>query len=225
MSSTQSLTRSLIGQKVLMAVSGVVLLLFVFVHMAGNLHFFEGPQAIADYAKFLPAVGAPVLGYGQALWIVRVALIVAVVVHILAAWSVTRASWAARPVGYRRLEQVETTYAARTMRWGGVIVLLFVVFHLMDLTFGSANPSYVHLDPYHNMVASFTRWPVAVSYLVAMGVLCLHLYHGIYSGFQTLGLNHPRYNRFRRGLALVYAGVVAAGFASVPLSILAGWMR
>jgi len=225
MSSTQSLTRSLIGQKVLMAVSGVVLLLFVFAHMAGNLHFFEGPQAIGDYARFLRTVGAPVLGYGQALWIVRVALIVAVVVHILAAWSVTRASWAARPVGYRRLEKVETTHAARTMRWGGVIILLFVVFHLMDLTFGSANPSYVHLDPYHNMVASFTRWPVAVSYLVAMGVLCLHMYHGIYSGFQTLGLNHPRYNRFRRGLALVYAGVVAAGFASVPLSILAGWMR
>ncbi|HKV71421.1 MAG TPA: succinate dehydrogenase cytochrome b subunit [Gemmatimonadales bacterium] len=225
MSSTQSLTRSLIGQKVLMAVSGVVLLLFVFAHMAGNLHFFEGPQAIADYAKFLRTVGAPVLGYGQALWIVRAVLIVALAVHILAAWSVTRASWAARPVGYRRLEKVETTYAARTMRWGGVIILLFVIFHLMDLTFGSANPSYVHLDPYHNMVASFTRWPVAVSYLVAMGVLCLHMYHGIYSGFQTLGLNHPRYNRFRRGLAVVYAGVVAAGFASVPLSILAGWMR
>lgn len=225
MSSTQSLTRSLIGQKILMAVSGVVLLLFVFAHMAGNLHFFEGPQAIADYAKFLRTVGAPVLGRGQALWIVRLVLIVSVVVHVLAAWAVTRASWAARPVGYRQLEPVETTYAARTMRWGGVIVLLFVIFHLLDLTFGSANPSFVHLDPYHNMIASFSRWPVAVSYLVAMAVLCLHMYHGIYSGFQTLGLNHPRYNRFRRGLAGVYAGLVAAGFASVPLSILAGWMR
>ena len=225
MSSTQSLTRSLIGRKVLMAVAGVVLLLFVFAHMAGNLHFFEGPQAIADYARFLRTVGAPVLGYGQALWVVRIVLIVSVVVHIWAAWSVTRASWAARPVGYRQLEKVETTYAARTMRWGGVIILLFVVYHLMDLTFGSANPSYVHLDPYHNMIASFSRWPVAVSYLIAMGVLCLHMYHGIYSGFQTLGLNHPRYNRFRRGLAGAYALIVAAGFASVPLSILAGWMR
>lgn len=225
MSSTQSLTRSLIGQKVLMAVTGVVLLLFVFAHMAGNLHFFEGPKAIADYALFLRTVGAPVLGYGQALWIVRIVLIVSVLVHVWAAWSVTRASWAARPVGYRQLEKVETTYAARTMRWGGVIILLFVVFHVLDLTFGSANPSYIHLDPYHNMVASFSRWPVAVSYLLAMGVLCLHMYHGIYSGFQTLGLNHPRYNRFRRGLAGVYAFVVAAGFASVPLSILAGWMR
>jgi succinate dehydrogenase / fumarate reductase cytochrome b subunit len=225
MSSTQSLTRSLIGRKVLMAVSGVVLLLFVFVHMAGNLHFFEGPQQIADYARFLRTVGAPVLGYGQALWIVRIVLLVSVVVHILSAWAVTRASWAARPVGYRQLQAVETTYAARTMRWGGVIILLFVVFHLLDLTFGSANPSYVPLDPYHNMIASFSRWPVAVSYLIAMGALCLHMYHGIYSAFQTLGLNHPRYNRFRRGVAGAYAIVVAAGFASVPLSILAGWMR
>ena len=225
MPSTQSLTRSLIGRKVLMAVSGVVLLLFVLAHMAGNLHFFEGPERIAAYARFLRTVGEPVLGYGQALWIVRAVLIVSVVVHILSAWLVTRASWAARPVGYRMLEPVETTYAARTMRWGGVIILLFVVYHLMDLTFGNANPSFVHLDPYHNMVASFARWPVAVAYLVAMAALCLHLYHGIYSAFQTLGLNHPRYNRWRRGFAGAYAVVVAAGFAAVPVSILAGWMR
>jgi succinate dehydrogenase / fumarate reductase cytochrome b subunit len=111
------------------------------------------------------------------------------------------------------------------MRWGGVIILLFVVFHLMDLTFGNANPAFVHLDPYHNMVASFARWPVSVVYLAAMGMLCLHMYHGIYSGFQTLGLNHPRYNRWRRRFAGGYAVLVAAGFASVPVSILAGWMR
>lgn len=225
MPSKQSLTRSLIGQKVLMAVSGVVLLLFVFAHMAGNLHFFEGPERIGTYARFLRTVGEPVLGYGQALWIVRAVLIVSVGVHVLSAWQVTRASWAARPVGYRFLERVETTYAARTMRWGGFIILLFVVFHLMDLTFGNANPAFVHLDPYHNMVASFSRWPVAVSYLVAMGMLCLHMYHGIYSGFQTLGLNHPRYNRWRRGLAGAYAVAVATGFASVPVAILAGWVR
>lgn len=225
MASTQSLTRSLIGRKVLMAVSGVVLLLFVLAHMAGNLHFFEGPERIAAYARFLRTVGEPVLGYGQALWLVRIVLLLSVGVHLLSAWSVTRASWAARPVAYRRLATVETTYAARTMRWGGVIILLFVIFHLLDLTFGSANPAYVPLDPYHNMVASFSRWPVAVAYLVAMGALCLHLYHGIYSGFQTLGLNHPRYNRYRRGFAGAFAIVVAGGFAAVPVSILAGWMR
>ena len=225
MSAKPSLVRSLIGRKVLMAVSGVVLLLFVLAHMAGNLHFFEGPERIAAYARFLRTVGAPVLGYGQALWIVRLVLIAAVGVHIWSAWAVTRASWAARPIGYRRLQAVETTYAARTMRWGGVILLLFVVFHLLDLTFGTANPDFVPLDPYHNLVASFSRWPVAGSYLVAMGALCLHLYHGIYSGCQTLGLNHPRYNGWRRGFAAAFAIVVAAGFASVPVAVLAGWAR
>jgi len=99
------------------------------------------------------------------------------------------------------------------------------VFHLLDLTFGRANPAYVELDPYHNMIASFSRWPVAVSYLVAMAALCLHMYHGIYSGCQTLGLNHPRYNRWRRGVAAAYAIAVALGFASVPAAVLAGWVR
>jgi len=225
MSQTPSLVRSLIGRKVLMAVSGGVLLLFVLAHMAGNLHFFEGPARIDAYARFLRTVGEPVLGYGQALWIVRIVLLVSVAVHLWSAWAVTRASWAARPLGYRRLEAVETSYAARTMRWGGVILILFIVFHLLDLTFGRANPSYVELDPYHNMVASFSRWPVAVSYLVAMAALCLHLYHGIYSACQTLGLNHPRYNRWRRGFAALYALVVAAGFASVPVAVLTGWGR
>ena len=225
MSSKPSIVRSLIGRKVLMAVSGVVLLLFVLAHMVGNLHFFEGPDRIDAYARFLRTVGEPVLGYGQALWIVRIVLLVAVGVHIWSAWAVTRASWAARPVGYRMLAPVETTYAARTMRWGGVILILFIVFHLLDLTFGRANPAYLELDPYHNMIASFSRWPVAVSYLVAMAALCLHMYHGIYSGCQTLGLNHPRYNHWRRGVAAAYAIAVALGFASVPAAVLAGWVR
>jgi len=225
MSQTPSLARSLIGRKVLMAVSGVVLLLFVLAHMVGNLHFFEGPARIDAYARFLRTVGEPVLGYGQALWVVRIVLLVAVGVHLWSAWAVTRASWAARPVPYRRLAAVETTYAARTMRWGGVILILFILFHLLDLTVGTANPAYVELDPYHNMIASFSRWPVAAAYLLAMGALCLHMYHGIYSGCQTLGLNHPRYNRWRRGIAAVYAVGVAAGFAAVPVAVLAGWAR
>lgn len=225
MSSVWSLTRSLIGKKVIMAVSGVVLLGFVFAHMVGNLHFFEGPEKIAAYAVFLRTVGEPVFSYGQALWLVRIVMIVAVLAHVASAWAVSRASWRARPVDYHALEQVETTYAARTMRWGGVLILLFVVFHLLDLTFGSANPAFVHLDPYHNMVASFSRWPVAIAYIVAMLALCLHMYHGIYSGFQTLGLNHPRYNHLRRGFAGLYALVVAGGFISVPVAVLAGWVK
>jgi succinate dehydrogenase / fumarate reductase cytochrome b subunit len=225
MSRVTALTHSLIGKKVVMAVSGIVLLGFVLGHMAGNLKVFQGPAHFNAYAEGLRTVGAPFFGRGQLLWIVRIFLIVAVGAHIWAAWVVTRASWAARPAGYHALRLVETTYAARTMRWGALIILAFVTFHLLDLTFGPANPGFIPGDAYHNVVATFQRAPVAVGYLVAMGTLCLHMYHGIYSGFQTLGLNHPKYNAARRGFALVFSLVVALGFAAVPLAVLTGVVR
>jgi succinate dehydrogenase / fumarate reductase cytochrome b subunit len=225
MSRVTALTHSLIGKKVVMAVSGIVLLGFVLGHMAGNLKVFQGPEHFNAYAEGLRTVGAPFFGRGHLLWIVRIFLIVAVGAHILAAWAVTRASWAARPAGYHTLRLVETTYAARTMRWGALIILAFVTFHLLDLTFGPANPAFIPGDAYHNVVATFLRAPVAVGYLVAMGTLCLHMYHGIYSGFQTLGLNHPKYNAARRGFALVFSLVVAVGFAVVPLAVLIGVVR
>jgi succinate dehydrogenase / fumarate reductase cytochrome b subunit len=108
------------------------------------------------------------------------------------------------------------------MRWGAVLILLFVVFHLLDLTFGAVNPGFVPGDAYDNVIRTFTRVPVALAYVVAMAALCLHMYHGIYSGFQTLGLNHPKYNVLRRGFALGFAVVVAAGFVAVPVAVLAG---
>jgi succinate dehydrogenase / fumarate reductase cytochrome b subunit len=225
MAGVTALTRSLIGKKVLMAVTGVVLLAFVLGHMIGNLKVFQGPAHFDAYAEGLRTVGAPFFGRGQLLWLVRLVLIASVLLHIWAAWMVTRASWAARPVGYRRLVLTETTYAARTMRWGAVIILLFLVFHLLDLTFGPANPAFVVGDAYHNVVATFQRVPVALGYLVAMAALCLHLYHGIYSGAQTLGFNHPRYNAWRRRGAAGFALIVAAGFGAVPLAVLAGVVR
>jgi succinate dehydrogenase / fumarate reductase cytochrome b subunit len=225
MSRVTTLTQSLVGKKVVMAVSGVVLLGFVLGHMVGNLKIFQGPEHFNAYAEGLRTVGAPFFGRGQLLWLVRLALIAAAGLHIWAAYVVTRASWAARPVAYRTLRLVETTYAARTLRWGAVIILLFVVYHLLDLTFGPANPAFLPGDAYHNVVASFGRAPVAVAYLVAMGALSLHLYHGIYSACQTLGLNHPRYNAARRGFALVFSLVVAGGFAAVPLAVLTGGVR
>jgi succinate dehydrogenase cytochrome b subunit len=220
-----ALTQSLIGKKVVMAVSGVVLLGYVLGHMAGNLKIFQGSEHFNAYAEGLRTVGAPFFGRGQLLWIVRLVLIAAVGLHIWAAWVVTRASWAARPAAYRTLRLVETTYAARTMRWGAVIILAFVTFHLLDLTFGRANPGFIPGDAYHNVVATFQRVPVALGYLVAMGTLCLHMYHGIYSGCQTLGLNHPKYNAARRGVALIFSLVVAGGFATVPLAVLTGVVR
>jgi succinate dehydrogenase / fumarate reductase cytochrome b subunit len=222
MSRVTGLTHSLIGKKIVMAVTGVVLLLFVLGHMVGNLKFFLGRDHFNAYAEGLRTVGAPFFGHGQLLWLVRGVLLAAVGLHIWAAWVVTRASWAARPEPYRRLELVETTYAARTIRWGAVILLLFIVFHLLDLTFGSVNPGFVPGDAYDNVLATFARVPVAAAYILAMGVLCLHLYHGIYSGCQTLGLNHPKYNHLRRGFALGFAALVAAGFIAVPLAVLAG---
>lgn len=225
MSRVTALTHTLIGKKVVMAVSGVILLGFVLGHMVGNLKVFQGPEHFDAYAEGLRTVGAPLLGRGQLLWAVRLVLIVAVVLHIAAAWAVTRASWAARPQGYHAVRLVETTYAARTMRWGAIIILLFVIFHLLDLTFGRVNPSFVPGDPYHNVIATFGRVPVALGYIVAMGALCLHLYHGIESACQTLGLNHPRYNVWRRRIALGFSLVVAGGFIGVPIAVLAGVVR
>lgn len=220
-----TLYRSLIGQKVIMAVSGVVLLGFLAGHMYGNLKVFQGPDHFNAYAEGLRTVGAPIFGRGHLLWVARITLLVAIVAHIAAAWAVTRASWAARPVNYKMLTTVETTFAARTMRWGGVLIFLYVVYHLLDLTFGRVNPSYVPGDVYHNLVTSFARPVVAWAYVAAMLVLSFHLYHGITSGFQTLGLNHPRYNHLRRYVALGFTVIVIAGFIAVPVAVQAGMVR
>ena len=225
MSRVQRLLGSLVGKKVVMAATGVILLGFVLAHMAGNLKVFQGPEHFNAYAEGLRTVGAPFFGRGQLLWVARIILLAAVGLHIWAAWAVTRASWAARPDGYKRLDLIETTWAARTMRWGGVLIIAYVAYHLLDLTFGKANPSFVAGDVYHNLVASFQRTPVALAYIAAMLVLAFHMYHGIYSAFQTLGLNHPKYNRWRRAFAAAYTLVVTAGFIAVPVAVLAGVVR
>jgi succinate dehydrogenase / fumarate reductase cytochrome b subunit len=219
------LARSLIGKKVIMAVTGVILFLFVVGHLLGNLKVFQGPEHFNAYAEGLRTVGAPFFPRGALLDLVRIVLLAAVLAHIWAAVAVTRASWRARPVGYRRLEPVETTYGARTMRWGGVIILLYVIYHLLDLTFGRVNPSFVPGDVYHNLVASFQRWPVSAVYGAAMVVLGLHVYHGLWSAFQTLGLNRPPTAQWRRGVAAAVALLLVAGYLSIPLAVLAGVVR
>src|SRR5881396_1411934 len=207
-------TRSLVGQKAVMAVTGVILFLFVVAHLLGNLKIFEGPAAFDAYAEGLRTVGAPFFGRGWLLWIARIVLIVAVLAHMWAAIETTRASWRARPVSYRRLEPVETTYAARTMRRGGVLIVVYVIYHLLDFTFGRVNPSFVAGDVYHNVIASFRAWPVSAGYGVAMVVVGLHVYHGLWSAFQTLGLNRPPTVRWRRGVAGMVAGLIAVGYIS-----------
>jgi len=214
------LLSSTIGKKIVMAVTGVILVGFVIAHMSGNLLLFVGPEALNEYGYWLRT-----LLHGAGLWIARGVLLVAVGLHIASAWSLTRAAHAARPVHYKRLTPDASTYASRTMRWGGVIVLAFIVYHLMHLTFGNVHPDFVPGDVYHNMVAGFRVWPVSVFYVVAMILLGLHLRHGVWSMLHTLGLSHARYRALARRTALGIALVVTLGFIACPMAVLLGLVR
>lgn len=217
---------SSIGKKVMMAVTGLILFLFVVAHMVGNLKIFSGPAKFDAYAAFLREIGVPLLGHSQVLWTLRLVLIASVVIHILAAIQLTRMSRKARPLGYRRsLVPSASTYASRTMRWGGVIIAAFVTYHLLHLTFGSAHPDFVEGSVYHNVVVGFQNRIVAAAYIVAVGVLGLHLYHGVWSTLQTLGASSSVYNRYRRPVAAAVALVVFLGFAAVPVAVLTGAVR
>jgi len=212
---------STIGRKAVMAVTGLLLFGFVLVHLVGNLTLYIGPEAINAYGAFLRT-----LLHGSALWIARAVLLTAVVLHIWSATSLTLDSWAARPKGYKRWTAKDSTYASRTMRWGGVILLAFIVFHLLHFTLGTVHPDFRPGDVYHNVVAGFRVWQVSVFYIVAMVLLALHLDHGAWSMCQTLGLtSHPRYKRWARGAALLFAVVVGVGNCSFPIAVLAGWVR
>ena len=223
-----ALWRTQIGKKVVMAVTGVVLVLFVLAHMLGNLKIFSGPNEINAYSRFLREVGAPELAYGQLLWIVRIVLLISVTLHITAAIQLTRMSHAARPINYTVKRNIETTFAARVMRWGGLLLAIFVIFHLLHLTGGVVGftpGQFKHLAVYQNVVAAFRVWPVTLFYIVAMAALCLHLYHGIWSMLQTLGWSTARNMAALKISARVVAIVVFLGFTSVPVSVLAGWLN
>lgn len=215
---------STVGKKVVMALTGVILVLFVLVHMAGNLKAFQGAAAFNDYAEGIRQVGSPFLPHLGALWTMRVVLLVAVGLHIWAAYQLYRKSDDARSVGYRKRESLAFSYASHTMRWGGVVILAFVVYHILHFTTGTAHTDFVEGDPYHNLVSAFQNPLVSGAYIVAMAALGLHLYHGIWSTFQTLGLNHPKYNRFRRPLAAGLSLLLFVGFIIVPVFVLTGWI-
>ena len=217
-----ALYESSVGKKITMAVSGILLIAFVVAHMIGNLKVYQGREAFNHYAEGLRIFGAPFFAQGQVLWIVRAVLLLAVAIHIVAAIQLTLASRRARRAGYRRFESLAFSYASRTMVWGGLVVLLFVAYHLMHLTFGNAHPDFVRGDAYHNFITGFRSVPVSVAYIAAMVPLGLHLYHGTWSLFQTLGANNPRYNRFRRPFAAATALAVVVGNVSFPLAVLAG---
>ena len=214
--------KSPVTKKAVMAITGIILFGFVLMHMAGNLKLYLGQQALNHYAEGLRTLGEPFIPHGQALWIARFVLLAAVILHIWSAWQVSRLSLQARPQKYVKHQFIQATYASRTLRWGGVIILLFVIYHLLHLTFGTVHPSFVQGDVYHNVVAGFQVPWVAAFYILANVMLGFHLYHGLWSMFQSLGWNHPSIKGFRRPFAAVFALVITAGNISFPLAVLFG---
>jgi succinate dehydrogenase / fumarate reductase cytochrome b subunit len=203
-----------------MAVTGIVLLIYVTAHMLGNLKAFGGPQALDGYGRWLREILEPVFGHEGILWLVRAVLVASVVLHLVAATQLARRAHAARPVPYRYRVRVQGSYAARTMRWGGVIIALFVVYHVLDLTTGTLNPHGVSGEIYDNVTADFRHWYIVLAYTVAVVALGFHLWHGVWSALRSLGGS-----AVSRRVALAYAAVVTLGFLSVPYAVLFGVIR
>jgi succinate dehydrogenase / fumarate reductase cytochrome b subunit len=220
-----SFYRSSIGKKAVMAVTGVFLFGWIFLHMLGNLKVYMGPEHYNEYAKFLVTMGSPLLPNRGALILVRTLLVIALYFHIDSAVRLTMMNRAARPIGYRERENVKSSYAARTMRWGGVIIFLFVFYHLGHLTFGKFHPNFIENDPYHNFVTGFQVWWASAIYIVANLALGLHLYHGLWSMFNSLGLNHPKLNPAKRVFATAFAGIITTANVLFPVMVLIGVLR
>jgi succinate dehydrogenase / fumarate reductase, cytochrome b subunit len=217
--------RSSIGKKAVMAVTGLILFGWIFLHMVGNLKLYTGAVHMNEYAHFLRAMGAPAVPETGVLWAMRLLLLVCVVFHIHAAYALTRMAAAARPVQYRDRQYVKASYASRTMRWGGVIILLFIIYHLLHLTTGQAHHDFVQDDAYHNVVSGFQVWWVAAVYIIANLALGLHLYHGVWAMFGSLGLINARVESFRRIFATAFAVLITAANVSFPLAVLTGIVR
>ena len=214
---------SSVGKKSVMAVTGAIFLLYVVAHMIGNLKIFFGQETFDGYSEHLRTLGAEIFGYEGVLWIIRVVLVGAVLLHMAAAFSLWHKARRARPIGYQH-RNPQGSYAARTMRWGGVIIALFVIWHILDLTTGTVNP-----DPaggaYAKLVASFDRPIVAIFYIVAMVALSTHISHGLWSGIQTLGGNSAVRQRSLKIFSITVGVVIAVGFAIIPISVMTGLVR
>jgi succinate dehydrogenase / fumarate reductase cytochrome b subunit len=209
---------STVGKKAVMAVSGLILFLFVVGHLIGNLQIYGGPAKLNEYARLLRSMPAM-------LWGVRITLIVMVVLHIWSSVQLALLKFGARPTGYVKKKATESSYASRTMYWSGPIILVFVIYHLLDFTFGIVNPHFEEGNVYANVVASFRLIPVSAFYIIAMLMLCMHLYHGLWSMFQSLGFSHPRYTPVLKRSAGVVAILIAAGNISIPISVQAGLVK
>ena len=217
-------TRSTIALKLLMAVSGLVFVAFVLLHMYGNLKAFAGHDAYNEYAHHLRTLGEPMLPYSGFLWILRVVLLVALVVHVYAAVVLWRRAGRARTVKYKVKKHVGSTYASRLMRWGGVTLFVFIIWHLLNFTVGKVNvQGHGTNDPYDLLVDTFETWWLTLIYLVAMAMLGAHIHHGFWSSAQTLGLtNNIRSRTLAKRVGFVLAVIIAGGFSLVPIFVLVG---
>jgi succinate dehydrogenase / fumarate reductase cytochrome b subunit len=211
---------SMVGKKVVMGVTGLIGIGFVIIHSLGNLLVFRGPAAINSYSHFLKSTG-------ELLWALRIVLIVAVILHVVAAVQLTRQSRAARPIAYTKQDRQVATVASRTMRWGGALLLLFIVLHILHFTTGTIRPAGVFSpdDVYANVVTSFRIWWVALFYVVAMLALGLHLFHGAWSSVRSVGVSPASPEPLHHRISLAIALLVWAAFTVVPIAVAAGIVR
>ena len=215
MSRALTFYRTSIGKKVVMAITGLILFGFVIGHMLGNLQVFMGANQMNAYAAMLKA-------NATLLWGVRIVLLVAVILHIVAAVQLTRMSQRSRPEGYHYKDVIQADYAARTMRWSGPIIAVFVIYHLLHFTTGSVHPRFDVHDVYRNVISGFRIWPVSLFYIIAMVALAFHLWHGVWSMFQTLGLINPKSDKIIHRLAAIATLALVIGFISIPMAVLTG---
>ena len=220
-----------VGKKYVMGITGIAMMGFVLFHMIGNLKMYSGAEDLNKYAEFLKKLLYPLAPKETVLWILRGGLITMLILHLHAAWSLTVLNRTARPVKYQSARDYQVaSFASRSMRLSGIVVLAFIVWHLLDLTFGvtntvGTNGEFVRAEVYDNVVRSFDRVPVAIFYVVANILLGIHLFHGAWSIFQSFGWNNPRFNKWRRAFATGFAAVVVVGNVSFPVAVLAGIVK
>jgi len=219
MNRVAALWNTSVGKKAVMAVTGIIMVAYLITHVLANLLVFQGPEQINAYSKFLH-------GTGGALWAARLVLLAAVALHILAAVQLTARRRSARPVGYAGGREAQvSSLASRSIRWGGGLILVFLVYHILHFTLGTVHASFVEGDPYHNVAAGFASPLVVLFYELAMAAVGLHLYHGIWSSGRSLGLSPPSPRPIRRQLALALSVIVWAGFTAIPIAVYTGVIR
>ncbi len=211
---------TMVGKKAVMGVTGLIGIGFVILHSLGNLLVFRGPDAINSYSHFLKSTG-------ELIWALRILLIVAVVLHVIAAVQLTKQSRAARPIGYVKRDPQAATIASRTMRWGGALLLLFIVVHILQFTTGTIRPAgfFSHQDVYANVVTSFRIWWVSLFYVMSMIALGFHLFHGAWSSVRSIGISPESSEPLHHRVSLLLAILIWAAFTAVPVAVFTGIVR